>query len=198
MARRFFLLAILPAALWAQEPALQPLVAAYPQLKQYFGLSDTQVGKIQGLNSGFQLYLAMKYARVTQIQKELTIETAKTALDPLALGVRYTELELICREATRTQSDLVKNVQAVLTAAQQPKWQALQDAYKLLPVIQEGQQANLLPGAYSSGTPSASGLSSLLLGGSSTLPGCRSNTSFSISPVFTVSPFEDGPRPGAQ
>ena len=54
MARRFLLLAFLPAALWAQEPTIPSLVPFYPQLKTYFGLADTQVDKIQGLGSGDQ------------------------------------------------------------------------------------------------------------------------------------------------
>ena len=181
----------------AQDQALTPLAPPYPQLTQYFGFSTTQVGKIQSLNAAFQLYLGIKYARVNQVQQELTIETAKTALDPMALGIRYEELELICREAKNTQAELVKNVQAVLTPAQQPKWQVLQDAFKLMPVIQEAQQANLLPGGASPVAALTSGVVSTLVGGNANLPGCRSNP-VSLLGILSAVPLENGPKTAAQ
>jgi hypothetical protein len=120
--------------------------------------------------------VGQRQQRIFQVQSEISDETARSPLDPAALGIRYAEIETICRnvrdEAAATQT---RNL-TVLTDAQKVKLKALDDAYKLLPVINEAQSAGLLapPGPY---TYIPTDLSSSLLGifvrQPPSLPGCQ-------------------------
>jgi hypothetical protein len=152
-----------------------PPTIAFQQLRVYLGLTDTQVSQLlQNLNDYGRL-VSQRQERMYQVQSEIRDETAKSPLDPAALGIRYAEIETICRnvrdEAGATQT---RNL-TVLTDAQKVKLKALDDAYKLLPVINEAQNAGLLspPGPYAG---IASGVSSSRLGifgYPPSLPGCQ-------------------------
>src|SRR5882762_8930947 len=131
-------------------PGVLPPTIAFQQLRAYLGLTDTQVSQLlQNLND-YSTLVSQRQQRMFQVQSEIRDETAKSPLDPAALGVRYAEIETICRnvrdEAAATQT---RNL-TVLTDAQKVKLKALDDAYKLLPVINEAQNAGLLspPGPY--------------------------------------------------
>jgi hypothetical protein len=131
-------------------PINLPPTMAFQQLRTYLGLTDTQVSQLlQNLND-YSTLVSQRQQRVFQVQSEINDETAKSPLDPAALGIRYAEIEAICRnvrdEAAATQT---RNL-TLLTDAQKVKLKALDDAYKLLPVISEAQNAGLLspPGPY--------------------------------------------------
>jgi hypothetical protein len=114
------------------------------QMKAYLGLTDAQLTQITvNLNQYSQL-VVQRQQRMLQVQGEIQQETAKSPLDPAALGIRYAEVETICRnvkdEAIAAQT---RNL-AILTDAQKEKLKVLQDAYKLLPVILEAQNAGVL------------------------------------------------------
>ena len=123
----------------------------FQQVKVYLGLTDTQLTQIVINLNDYGRLVAQRQQRVFQVQSEIQVETAKSPLDPAALGIRYAEIEAICRnvrdEANAAQS---RNL-AVLTDAQKAKLKALDDAYKLFPIISEAQNAGLLtpPGPYS-------------------------------------------------
>ena len=129
----------------AQTP---PNPGFYPQplaqVKEFLQLSDPQVQTILANNEEYNRWSAAKQERAGQVQGEIAEETAKESLNPMALGVRYVEVETICREM-RAQAavSLKKNVDS-LTAPQKAKLQVLQDAIKLAPVISEAQSGNLL------------------------------------------------------
>lgn len=78
------------------------------------------------------------------MQGEIAEETAKDALNPMALGVRYVEVETICREMKAQAAVSLKRNLDALTSAQKAKLQVLQDAIKLAPVISDAQSGNLL------------------------------------------------------
>ena len=78
------------------------------------------------------------------VQSEIADETVKEALDPVALGVRYVELEVICREMKNQMAVYQKKNIGGLTVAQQAKLAALRDAIKLASIISEAQTVNLI------------------------------------------------------
>lgn len=121
-----------------------------------------------------------------QVQSEIRDETAKSPLDPAALGIRYAEIETICRNVRDEGVSVQTRNLTLLTDAQKVKLKALDDAYKLLPVINEAQNAGLLsppapyagvPGLITGGFGSITevfGISSFLLGTpSGNLSGCQ-------------------------
>src|SRR5713101_2313963 len=83
----------------AQTPPPPSPVPFFPaDLKQYFSLSDSQVSVIIQLNADYNRLAASKQQRMFEVQREISEETAKEMLDPVGLGLRYVELEVIRRE----------------------------------------------------------------------------------------------------
>ena len=137
------LLGLSSTALWAQLP---PVRVFFPeQVKQYVGLSDEQVGRIQQANLGLSLFQATKAARQLLVQAEIAQETRKETLDAMALGLRYLELEGIRREIEREQAKTVAAVQALLTDAQKLKVAALVQVMRDYSTACAGVGVNVVP-----------------------------------------------------
>ena len=144
--KKLLLVLILVAPTFAQLPDPIPIRAfGFPaQLKQYLGLSDAQVDTIVRLNMEYNRLAAEKSLRSAQVQSEIAEWTAKEPLEPMALGLRYTELEVIRRELRDGLARTREKTLAVLDTAQKAKLKALEDAMKLQPVIAQAQCENLL------------------------------------------------------
>ena len=172
------------AAAFGQDLPIGFPVPAFPQpLKEYLGLSDTQVAAISKINADFNQFAGEKQRRALQVQQEIAAETAKETIDPMALGVRYLELEAIRRELRDHQATLLQGTVAGLNDAQKAKLKVLDDAWKLQAVISEAQCENLLAGAtVNSVTPGirigdfSGSLGSILLGGFVSYPACGAVT----------------------
>jgi len=127
----------LAASSWAQSlPSLyQPLA----QVRTFLQLSDAQLQAILSNNGDCN-----QLAQTKQAQSEIAIETAKDMIDPMALGVRYAEIETTCRDLkTQATAYQTKNI-AVLADPQKAKLQVLQDALNLAPVISDAESGNLI------------------------------------------------------
>lgn len=136
-------LLLIAATAWGQSypfPYFQPL----SQLKDFLQLSDSQLQTILSNNGAFNQFAANKQSRIAQVQTEIAVETAKETLDPVALGVRYAEVESICRDMKSQAVTYQQRNTSVLTDPQRTKLQVLQDAMKLAPVISEGISGNLI------------------------------------------------------
>jgi len=154
-------------------PGMPIAVQRYAQLVKYLGLDAKQTAELIRVDAEFQRYLAAKTLRAAQVESELRTETLKPVVDPLALGVRYAELEAICREARDTEKKTGESARKALTAAQLPKVVVLEQAFALLPVITEADSAHLVD-APLAGTSGAVGVVvSSLISGSARLPGCK-------------------------
>ena len=141
------LLGLCSTVLQAQSP-VPPIIREPffpPQVKQYIGLSDVQVGRIQGLNGGLVQFQAAKAARQVQVQIEIAQETQKQNLDAMALGLRYLELEVIRREVEAERQKVVRAVQALLTEPQRAKVAALQQVMADYPTACAGVGVNTVP-----------------------------------------------------
>jgi hypothetical protein len=156
MIRAVLVLFFAVPALFSQIPGgvIGGIISPFPpQLKQYLELTDEQVASILRLNSSSQTFQLDKLRRSGQVQFELSQEMAKPTLDPMALGVRYEELEAIRREIEADGNRTAANIQNVLTTAQKTKVAALQQAMQLQSVICEAQSVNVLRPVVSMGLP---------------------------------------------
>ena len=181
------------------QPAI--VIRGMAQLRQFLALSDSQVEAILKNNRDQTLWTIEKQRRISQVQFEISMETAKETVDPLALGIRYAEIEATCREI-RSQSDsALKKNSEVLTEQQKAKLKILEEAIKLAPVIAEAQAANLLDpsiGSLPSLPSGGSGFADFLLGLPSTGAGCGgSRLPFFDLPLYLRDPFPLG-SPGTR
>src|SRR6266404_7678037 len=100
-------LVCLSAGAQVPVPVLFPQ-PALPQLKAYLGLTDAQISQIAGNLTQYGQLVNQRQQRMFQVQGEIQQETATIPLDPEALGMRYAEIETICRnvkdEATAAQN----------------------------------------------------------------------------------------------
>ncbi len=122
----------------------QSFFRPYEQLRQFLQLTDSQLQSILTNNGEYNRFVQEKQARIWQVQVEIREETAREPLDPPALGIRYAEIEALCREMKDRADRLrTKNVD-LLNADQKTKLKILEDALKLAPVVAEAQYGNLM------------------------------------------------------
>jgi hypothetical protein len=105
-----------------------PEITPSSPLALYLGLTPDQVRSITALQQDSLRLRAEKSRRSSQVQAELTVESAKPELDELGLGLRMVEIETINREVVQEQKDLAAAIQAKLDPGQLTKLQALEAA----------------------------------------------------------------------
>lgn len=125
-----------------------PFFDYLPAIRAYLEITPAQMQSIERANEEHSQWTWSKQLRLAQVQREIAEERAKTAPDPMALGVRYVEIEAICREsAAKLVEQRAKN-QNLLTDAQRTKLKTLEDALKLVPAIQQAQSLQILGEPY--------------------------------------------------
>lgn len=102
-----------------------------PTLVSYLELTRSQQDQILQENQRLSTFNLDKTRRSSVVQTEIQMELAKADPDPMALGLRYRELEAIRRETAAEQSRTMQNIQTLLTAAQKQKLSTLQEALRL-------------------------------------------------------------------
>lgn len=117
--------------------------ARFANLSSYLQLSPAQVVQMAGLNGAFQLVLVEKSGEAARITRELESEAARPLPDPRSLGERIARLEAICRDSEQREQELQQALQRVLTTEQRNRWQELERARQLLPMIADAQELNL-------------------------------------------------------
>lgn len=146
-----------------------------PLLKEFLSLTNDQITRLIQIQSDYYDFIQGKNERVTQVDQEITRETNRAVLDSNALGVRYLELEVICREAKGARATLAKSNLALLTDAQKLKLNQLEAAMNLGDTIYEAQYINLLPGGNPNSNPSLNLIQRILTAPSNyfyAFPGC--------------------------
>jgi hypothetical protein len=138
---KYLLAALLILPLCGQAVPPRQLI---PQVRQYLQLTDTQALGIALNGDEYNRSIQERIQRIRQVQMEIAAETAKDPLDNAALGVRYAEVELICRDLRDLANNLRKQNLALLTDEQRTKLKTLEDVMKLLPTATEAQMSNLL------------------------------------------------------
>jgi len=137
-------LAVLAASAWAQTVPNPWFYQPLGQVQQFLQLTDSQLQTVLTNNGDYNQFAMTKQTRISQLQSEIATETAKDTLDPMALGIRYAEIETICCELKSQASTYQQKNTAILMDQQKAKLQVLQDAVKLAPVISDAQSGNLI------------------------------------------------------
>jgi hypothetical protein len=137
-------LLLIAASAWAQTVPNPWFYQPLGQVQQYLQLTDAQLQTILTNNGDYNQFVITKQSRISQLQSEIATETAKDSLDPMALGVRYAEIETICRDLKNQAGTYQQKNTSVLTDPQKAKLQVLVDAVKLAPVISDAQSGNLI------------------------------------------------------
>jgi hypothetical protein len=118
----------LPAA--AQTQPL-PIPGFFPaELQKYFSLTQQQIGQLNRFTAAYDQMVAEKQQRLAVLQREIQEETARLIPDVAQVGGRYIEVEAIRREADAAYDQLRHDAQALFTAEQKQKAQALDDAQR--------------------------------------------------------------------
>ena len=152
-------------------------------LRQYLELTFTQVSTLTDLSTRFLQFQGEKMQRMSQVQREIAEEMQRENPDPMALGQRYVELEVIRRELEREQRRIAEDVQALYTPAQRTKVAALQEVLRMYPMACEAVQRNLIP------APPPTQMSQFVY-----VPTCAPSSSFSrvIFPLVTPTTLQPG------
>ena len=178
--KQTILIGLLSLSCWGQSAPPTPIDAPDPfaALKQFLSLTNDQYSKLLGVTAQYNRLTFQKQERISDVNLEIDQETAKPNLDAMALGVRYLELEVICRELRAAAASIPASSLAILTDAQKAKLKQLEDALKLNPAISQAQGLGLLPG----GSVRSTSYASFLVGQVSpsinfltTAVGCRTN-----------------------
>ncbi len=141
----FLVMVVLFSSLtWAQTVPTPWFYEPLGQVQQFLQLTDAQIQAILTNNGEYNQLAMTKQTRISQLQAEIATETARDPLDPMALGVRYAEIETVCRELKDQASTYQQKNTAILTDPQKAKLQVLQDAIKLAPIISDAQSGNLI------------------------------------------------------
>lgn len=173
--------ALLIATLSAQT---LPIMRPYDQLRRYLDLTNAQVLTLQRNNNEYQAFSLEKQMRIYQVRTEIAEWTAKEPIDPMQLGIRYAEIEAICRHLKTEQENLRKKNVELLTVEQRAKLRVLEEAEKLLPVISEAHQASLLPSSIPAPVGGMPSIAGSLLGFPTPFDACQQATPVLSIPVI--------------
>lgn len=143
--RTLIALFLLTASGLPAQQELRPFPRFFPPaLQSFLELTSDQVTKIEDANSRFRAYEASRSARRIDLQFEISAEISNATIDPMALGLRHREIELIRREVEAERAKTRTEVQAVLTAAQRTKLATLDQALRLQSTACSAVSQNLL------------------------------------------------------
>ncbi|MBN8731520.1 MAG: hypothetical protein J0L64_13330 [Acidobacteria bacterium] len=112
-----------------------------------FACNSPQAEAIRRNNADHERWRVQKERRIYQVRSEIADETNRSPLDPTALGLRYAEVEAICREIDERELQLVKVNRDVLTDAQKLKLAALEEVMRLAPTVNSAINDNLIHAA---------------------------------------------------
>lgn len=137
---------LLPTSARAQSI---PFLSQYMiELKAFLQLSDSQYEAIIETNATYNRLASEKQRRIFEVQGEINGELLKTTLDANAIGIRYVEIESICREMDQRASESRVRTLALLNPEQRNRLKLLEDALKLNAMVEPAKAGNLI------GTPS--------------------------------------------
>jgi uncharacterized membrane protein len=122
-----------------------PAPAVPSTLVQFLQLTPDQVRLITQKNNEFNRFVAEKNRRAAQVRSELAVELRKPTLDPMALGLRQMELELIRREIVAAEDSLRAELRRALSAEQRSRLEALEKAMELVPLYHQAGAVRLVP-----------------------------------------------------
>jgi hypothetical protein len=138
---RALLFSLLLSALAVGQPPTPPVSN---DLKAYLRLTEAQIANIARIDADFAQFQATKNVRIFQVEQELTSETEKPDVDPMALGIRYAEIEAIRRQLRDESGRVHDRIAALLTADQKLAVKSLDMIRAQQQVVSEAECLNIL------------------------------------------------------
>lgn len=138
---KYLLVALLALPLCGQGPVQRQLL---PQVRGFLQLTDAQVLGIVLNNDTYNRGIQERIQRIRQVQMEIAVETQKLNLDSDALGVRYAEIEWICRDLRDMANRLQQQNLSLLNEEQRKRLKTLEEVMRMVPLMGEAQMSNLL------------------------------------------------------
>lgn len=139
MTRILVIAGVFATASWAQLAS-----GLSAELTAYLDLSYARVGSLARLRAGHAEFLRQKDARQAQVLAELSEETKRLTIDPVALGLQHVELEAIRRARIEADRQLRRDSHAVLDATQMARIETLLTAQSWTTVVVEAECYYLL------------------------------------------------------
>ncbi len=96
-------------------------------LREYLNPTDAQVAILVQANADYQDLYQRRQQRIADVQTEIRDENAKVQPDPMALGVRYLEIQLLSNDLQFQATQLRQKARAALTGDQTARLKALDD-----------------------------------------------------------------------
>ena len=109
-----------------------------------FACNSPQAEAIRRNNNEHERWRVQKERRIYQVRSEIADETNRSPLDPTALGLRYAEVEAICREIDERETQLVQTNRNALAEPQKVKLAALEEAMRLVPIANAAISGKLI------------------------------------------------------
>jgi hypothetical protein len=131
---------------WSQPIAL-PQQQALFALRQFLGLTDSQISAIVQNNDDYNTFSLQQQQNIQQARIQIAKETAKDQIDPMALGSLYAAIETSCRGLRVNAAAAQQQNIAVLTDDQKAKLSALNSVMNLGPVITVSQAQSAIEAA---------------------------------------------------
>ena len=156
---------IVAASAWGQGPIVIGRHPFLTQIREYLVLTEAQFNRIQQQNADFSRWSFAQFQRMSEVQREISIETARQPLDPVALGLRYAEVETIRRVIAERDAKLIPENIAVLTDLQKMKLKALEEAMRLAETAgSEARSIRLVPDSCGTFSPFTGSFANFLIG----------------------------------
>nr|MDQ2901343.1 hypothetical protein [Acidobacteriota bacterium] len=137
-----------PVVLPYVPPAPAPTFCGSPvfplALREYLNATDVQIAVIAQASTDYNDIFQRRQNRIADVQVEIRDEAAKEQPDPLELGVRYVELQLISQDLQRQAADLRQKARSALTGDQAAKLKSLDDLIAAQPALRVLQGCDLL------------------------------------------------------
>lgn len=113
-------------------------------LREYLNPTDTQIAAMVQANADYRDIYQRRQQRIADVQIEIRDENAKERPDPMALGVRYVEIQLLSSDLQSQASQLRQRARTALTGDQAARLKALDDLAASSPALSVLQRCNLL------------------------------------------------------
>ncbi|HYZ82766.1 MAG TPA: hypothetical protein VE621_00105 [Bryobacteraceae bacterium] len=136
--KAFTLFLIAAATLTAQS-----LTGVPTALRNYLTLTETQVQAIVTATNSFDSYLDEQLSLQLTLNREINRELAKAQPDATVVGQKVVELEMSDRALLNRYLEVIAEMRRSLTDEQKTKMKALEDAYRLTPLIEQAQDVGL-------------------------------------------------------
>jgi hypothetical protein len=133
---------LFPLCAYSQFPAVFE-----PVMREYLSLTEAQLQDIRRNNDSYRQALNESIRRLSELNRQVVIETLKPGPDPETLGLGYQQIEMLCRQRETPASDAYQQNLRVLTEAQRELLRRLDNASSLDRVASAADAAFLTEGS---------------------------------------------------